>query len=525
MKKLLLLLLLFVSAHMARAQQTNTNLSNGILFDGEPYLAVNPVNKRNFVAAWMGLKLTNGAYRIAIKTRASFDGGNTWSAVNTMPHFGNGFGSADPSMAFDKNGMLYLAYIDYKQMPDSGGIYVARSSNGGLLWDTPSKAFDMYDVPNKRPIDRPWLVVDKSNASNAGTLYITTKPAPWITPPNRNYFKVSTDKGFTWSTIDNVDGGSHLVGNVIAAPMAAPATTANGTFCAVYPSYLASQNLLPAYYLASSTDQGQTFSYNTVYAAVPVANDANFKNGYQLITHPVQSDKMFFVTPDASSGDADIVAFHSNNSGQNWSGPVRVNDDVAGNGKGQDMVWASYNEQGNIVVTWRDRRNAAANGFWNAGYDFFYATSTDNGQTFSANQKLSSQFIAFDSLVAESGNDFMGCVYQADTLYSVWGDTRNNRMNIYFVKTIVSTNTNVGVVMLEGDALQWALYPNPTSGEINLDLSDTMIGAALQIFNAAGKKVQDQKVDHATLKLNLEKLEPGVYFLQIDNSVKRFVKE
>ncbi|MEI7803477.1 MAG: exo-alpha-sialidase, partial [Bacteroidota bacterium] len=466
-----------------------------------------------------------GLYRIAIKTRASFDGGNSWSTVNTLPHFGIGFGSADVSMAFDKNGLLFISYIDYKQAPDSGGIYVARSFNGGLDWDTPSKAFDMYDVANKRPIDRPWLVVDNSNTANSGTLYITTKPAPWISPPNRNYFKVSSDSGYTWTTIANVDGGTHLVGNLIPQPMAAPATTQNGNFCAAYPSYVSSQNPLPAYYLASSSDKGQTFNYTTIIAATVAPLDTNLKSAYRLAANPIDSNKMIFLIPNASNGDVDIMALHSNTGGQTWSSLIRVNDDVIANGKDQDMVWAAYNEQGNLVVTWRDRRNSIANGFWNAGYDFYYATSTDNGQTFSANHKLTSQFVAFDSILTQSGNDIMGCVYNNDTLCTVWGDTRDGKMNIYFAKTIVSTNTTVGKYLLDGKESAWNIFPNPTNNQLTVSVSQEIIGKQMTLFDASGKKIIVSVVNKRTMDLETKDLARGIYFLKIDNEVKQFVKD
>ncbi len=319
MKKILLPFIIVLLTNAMFAQPTNTNISNGNIFDGEPYLAINPANNQNLVTAWMGMKFTNGLFRIAIKTRASFDGGTTWSAVNTMPHMGTAYGSADPSMAFDANGFLYLCYIDYKQNPDSGGIYVSRSADGGLNWDAPSKAFDMYDVANKRPIDRPWLVVDKSSTANAGTLYITTKPAPWIAPPNRPYYKMSSDSGHTWTAIANLDGAGYLTGNSIAAPMAAPVTTIDGKFCAIYPSYVASQNILPCYYFASSNNQGQSFNYNLVYATAPAGADSNLKNGYQLIAHPNDANKLFFVGPVSQNGDADIKALNSTDGGQTWS--------------------------------------------------------------------------------------------------------------------------------------------------------------------------------------------------------------
>jgi hypothetical protein len=525
MNKFLFCLSFLISLHVAKSQTTNTNISNGIVFDGEPYLAINPTNPQNLVAAWMGLKFSGGAFRVAIKTRASFDGGNSWSAVKTLPHFSTSFGSADESMVFDKNGLLYLAYIDYRQLPDSGGIYVARSLNGGLNWDTPSKAFDAYDVPNKRPIDRPWLVVDQSDTPNAGTLYITSKPAPWVFPPNRNYFKASSDGGHNWTPIANVDGGTHLVGNLIAQPMAAPATTRNGKFCAVYPSYVVSQNTLPAFYLASSKNKGQTFDYSTVMAAATMPMDTNFKNGYRLLANPADSNQMAFFLPSMMNGDADILALHSNNGGQTWSSPVRVNDDPVANGKAQDMVWAAYNGQGKLAVTWRDRRDANANGFWNAGYDFYYATSSDNGQTFSKNQKLSSQFVSFDSVLIQSGNDFMSCTYLADTLYTLWGDTRTGRMNIYFSKTIASSNMNVGTILLNGEAAPWEIYPNPTPGDLNISVGTEWLGQEMWVLDMHGRIIQREKILQPVFQVSTARLLPGSYILRIGMETQKFVKE
>jgi hypothetical protein len=234
---------------------------------------------------------------------------------------------------------------------------------------------------------------------------------------------------------------------------------------------------------------------------------------------------MVFLTTDAQAGDADIVSFQSTTSGQTWSGPVRINDDTISNGKLQDMVWGAYNEQGNLAVCWRDRRHATSNGFWNAGYDFYYATSSNNGQTFSVNQKFSSQFIAFDSITAENGNDFMSCVYSADTLYSVWGDTRSGKMNIYFIKTIASNNSTVGITLLQGEDFSWILFPNPTKEELNIAISEKLIGREITVFDALGKQILQMIVTSTKQTIRISDLPSGIYFLRIDKDVKRFVKE
>jgi hypothetical protein len=524
MRKFTLLTMLAL-VFQASIAQTNTNISNSLLFSGEPYLAINPTNNQNLVCAWMSLNFAGGQYQIAIKTRASFDGGNTWNTALSLPHFGTGFGSADVSMAFNKNGVLFLSYIDYKRLPDSGGVYVARSLNGGISWDAPSKVFDMYDVANKRPIDRPWLVVDNTSSNNAGTLYITTKPAPWITPPNRNYFKVSIDSGYTWTNISTIDGGNYLVGNLIAQPMAAPAIMEDGNFCAVYPSFVTSQNILPTYYFAKSSNKGQTFNYSTVIAAQPFPIDTNLKSAYRLIANPINSNQLLFLLPSNINGDADIMALSSTNAGQTWSNMIRVNDDAIGNGKAQDMIWASYNKQGKLVVTWRDRRLANTNGFWNAGYDFYYATSVNNGQTFSPNQKLTSQFIAFDSVITQNGNDAMCNVYEEDTLYSIWGDTRDGKMNIYFSKTIASTNTNVAITMIEGSESQWKIFPNPVNDFISIDVPTIVLKEEILIYDIYGHILAKETINTVPVKMNVQQFSKGIYFIKIGNEVRQFIKE
>ena len=507
------------------AQPVNTNLSNSVTFDGEPYIAINPTNPQNIVAAWMGLRFASGTFKISIITRTSFDGGNTWNTAVTLPHHTTTFGSADVSLAFDKGGLLYISFIDYNEAGGTGGDYIARSFDGGLSWDAATEVTDISEVPGKAPLDRPWLVVDNSNTANSGTLYITSKPAPWVAPPNRNYYKVSTDSGHTWSAIANVDGGTHLIGNSIAAPMAAPATTTNGHFCAVYPSYVSSQNIYPAFYLATSKDKGQTFTYTTVITYLPAALDTNLKGGYHLAANPVDSNKMVMLATDAALGDADIAALSSNDGGQTWTSKVRVNDDSVGNGKAQDMVWGAYNEQGKLAVTWRDRRNSGTNGFWNAGYDFYYATSSDNGQTFSANKLLSSQFIAFDSIIAQNGNDFMSCAYHGDTLYTVWGDTRSGKMNIYFAKTIVSIDSTVSVVQLEGDAPQWRVYPNPVVSVLNVDITAPLKAKEFSVFDATGRRISTSPIISLHFQIATSSWASGTYYLRIGNEIKRVVKQ
>ena len=48
----------------------NQNISNGNIFDGEPYLSINPSNSQHMVVAWMGYLPFS---RVYIKTKVSFN--------------------------------------------------------------------------------------------------------------------------------------------------------------------------------------------------------------------------------------------------------------------------------------------------------------------------------------------------------------------------------------------------------------------------------------------------------------------
>ena len=138
MKKLLLLLSLFTIGFV---HSQNINLSNLTVFEGEPYIAINPTNNQNIVVAWMGYVFGSGT-ALTIKTKKSIDGGQTWSTAVNLPHMSPNFKSADVSIAFDGTGKLFLTYIDYRESPDSGGVYLTKSLNGGTTWTTTVKVIE-----------------------------------------------------------------------------------------------------------------------------------------------------------------------------------------------------------------------------------------------------------------------------------------------------------------------------------------------------------------------------------------------
>ncbi len=528
MKKILFLFIIF-SSYISLAQPNNINLSSSIVFGGEPYLAVNPTNRLNVVVAWMALDVTTN-YRMSIKSKVSFDGGTTWGNPFVQPHFGSNWSSADVSMQFRPNGILYMSYIDFHK-PDVGGVYVTNSSDGGISWSAPTQVWDAAaEDPTKRPLDRPWLAIDNSGTASDGTMYIATKPAPWISPPNRPYLKTSINLGQNWSPYRYVDTTNHLVGNLIAAPMPFPTITADGALCIAYPSYVVSQSPYPKILLAKSYSKGATFQYyDLIVNSIPV-QDTLYKLGYRLIANPIDPNQLAyaFVALGQANGDPDIFVATSNNGGTSWNSPVRVNDDSFGNGKAQDMVWANYDINNKLVVTWRDRRNSSGSGFFQS-CDTYTSVSTDNGAHFSPNVRLSNVTAAFDSILGQSGNDFMSCELSNDTIYAAWGDVRSGKINIYFAKSSDITGAGSGIIPIdETPAELIAFYPNPTTNKLKFKIKKGNFQTLkIVVQNELGEEILSKAIDPtlAESEIDVSRLSTGTYFLCVVNQLQIIQKQ
>ena len=502
----------FVFSLWSNAQ--NKNLSNSFVFDGEPFLAINPSNSQHLVVAWMGWKLNN---IIVIKTRVSFDAGQTWSTINSIPHTISTYQSADPSLAFDNYGNLFLCFIDYTPSPAAGAVYVVKSINGGLNWGTAVEVINANADGSKIPIDRPWMVIDRSGGTNDGNIYITSKPAPWIPAPNRSYFIRSIDGGNTFEPWKYIDTTNFLIGNSIAAPMATPTVSANGTFHALYPSYDTTQSIFPQYILASSTDGGSTITHQSAFIITSTTTDTLPKKGYLLLSNPADVNHLLFTYLGSDNGDLDIFSTESLNAGASWTTPIRVNDDPIANNKMQDLVWADFDNDGDLIVAWRDRRNAS---------DSTYETSSEimgsirwkDSTNFSPNFVITDSSITYNNILAENGNDFMCVQLINDTVYAVWGDTRNGFLNIWLQQIDIATGGS-SIIDLANDISLINIYPNPSKNTINIDLgSNDLQNSSIQLINVLGEVIINQPTIQQKNTIDLSSYPIGNYLIQFNNN-------
>lgn len=505
----------------------NQNISNAYVFDGEPYLSINPLNPQNMVVAWMGYVINNN---ICIKTKTTFDAGHTWSTTHYIPHVNPAYGSADPSLAFDNSGNVFLSYIDYDTGIDSGAVYVVKSSDGGLTWGSPVEVINAHSDTGKYPIDRPWISVDCSGGFNAGNIYITTMPpnvfGP-LSPPYHPYFIVSTDNGNTFNSWQYLDTINWLSGNIIQQPMATNCVSPNGIFHAIYPSYMPSQSLYARYIIASSADAGNSFTYHTVLNSTQGISDTLAKKGYLLCSDHSDANHLVFVYLDIPYGDIDVFLKESFDGGVTWSNAVRVNDDPVANNRMQDLVWASFDNDGDLVVSWRDRRNGTDSTYTTAS-EIWAAVRCKDSTNFSSNFRISDCTVPYDSILAYSGNDFMCIKLDNDTLNAVWGDTRTGKLNIWFqrmdINGIILSRQQISSDNIPGIKI----YPNPAKS--NIIISGKQL-VKVCIFNQSGKIVSVYQNLNEVKKLivNLNHFSRGEYFVQVTSSnsviTKKIIKQ
>ncbi len=511
MKKILLVIsiLLFVTISFGQ----NQNISNGIVFDGEPYLSVNPYNPQHMVVAWMGWVLFN---KIAIKTRVTFDGGSNWSDEVHLSHTVSSYTSADPSIEFDHNGDVFLSYIDFtgfNTFPLDGAVYVCKSGDGGLNWGAPVEVISFDSDPGKLPIDRPWISIDRSGGNNQGNIYITTMNAKGATIGYNPYFISSTDGGNTFNQWRYLDTTNWIAGYFIPQPMPTPCLSSNGTFYAIYPSLAFLQNPLAQFIIATSHDAGNSFTYNSVFESETGVMDSLAKKGYLLRSDPADTSHLAFFYLDTIYGDIDVFMRESFDVGVTWSDATRINDDPVSNNRMQDLVWADFDNDGDLVVSWRDRRNAP-DPTYTTDSEIWGAVRMKDSTNFSDNFRLSNTIVVYDSILAQSGNDFMCVKFVDDTINAVWGDTRTGKLNIWFQRT-TTDGALVSISQIASENIPLvSIFPNPTVSDVTIEGKNIK---EVTVFNQAGifLSTNENLLNSNNLKIDLSALPDGVYLFQI----------
>lgn len=467
----------------------------------EPSIAVNPWHPEVMAIGWRQFDNVASNFRQAGWGYTS-DGGQTWTFPGVIE--GGKFRS-DPVLDFDAEGNFY--YNSLTNDPDYF-CKVFKSNNGGAAWDGGTDAHGG---------DKQWMVIDRSNQAGHGNIY-----AFWS-----NFFSTCSPGFFTRSTNGNesyedctlVDGypywGTLAVGNAGELYIA-------GTFGSI-------DNLVVAKSItARERDSVVTWnqSVSFYFGGAPtgwggvnpggllgqVNIDVDHSNG-------PGRDNVYVLAPvnrPSNNDPCDVMFVRSEDGGLTWSAPVRVNDDASTTNY-QWFGTMSVAPDGRIDAIWLDTRDAPAGSDSSALY---YSFSTDQGKTWSKNEKMSP---LFDSHVGYPNQNKMGDYFDMTSdstgAHLAWANTLNGEQDVYYSRIIPYINsTGIGDMTHASDI---RIFPNPVSH--NLIIGGLTANSWIEISTILGKKVFSQTTSRETCEIDMSAQPAGIYFVKVIDGSGRMV--
>lgn len=349
----------------------------GTLGPCEPSIAISPANPDKIVA---------GA--VLDRVYHSTDGGETWKSAILQSEYGVW---GDPCIVANAKGDFFYFHLSN---PEKNGwsserlldrIVCQKSGDGGESWNTGS--FTGLDHPKDQ--DKEWATANLQNNALYLTwtqfdLYNSTSPDD----STNILFATSANSGDTWSNPLRIN---ELAGNCLdddlAVEGATPTVGPNGE---IYVAWSRGNRI----YFDRSVDSGKSWLQNDKKVVqqkagwnikIPGIGRANAMpvTGCD-ISNGIYNGRIYINYADqkVENENTDIWLVSSDDGGESWSSPIRVNDDSTETH--QFFHWLAVDPvTGYLYVVFYDRRN-----FTDNQTDVYLAYSTDGGKHFT-NVKIS----------------------------------------------------------------------------------------------------------------------------------------
>ena len=379
--------------------------------EAETSLAVDPNDPLHLVAVWWEVTFfTPERWDKRINYGWTRDGGHTWQSrrLETDVY------SSDPAIVADSQGNFYIETI---MVPDPfGPIYIPgikigvfKSTDGGETF------FKTADVAIDDVADKPFMASD----AVTDALYLTWTYIGPKRPANQFqiHFAASLDHGASFTPPRS------LSNKASRGSMAVPVAGLNGEICAIWGGAFDGR-----IWFDRSLDGGQTWQEHDVLVATTIRGGVRGHFGYFFPAIAVDRSagphrgRIYAAWDDRLPADSILLAW-SDDRGDHWSKPTRVNDDAAGNGAIHFHQWVVVDDRGHVHVAFMDERRVSDLPLRGE----YMATSTDGGVTFGPNIRVSdgsyprATFQGDYNQPAAAGNLF----------HAIWADGRFGHNDIF----------------------------------------------------------------------------------------------
>jgi len=360
----------------------------------EPTICINPTNKDEIAAG----SILNWSY-------ISKDGGLTWSKSELKSPYGV---YGDPVVRIDYEGTIFYSHLSnpdnaaYRSESFLDRIVVQRSTDFGNTWNDGTYP----EVRGTHDQDKQWMSIQPGTNHLAMTWTEFDKyGSKEEACKSRILFSNSTDNGESWSQPKAI---SQFEGNCIDDDQ-----TTEGAV----PTYGLGDDLYVAWsydehiYFDKSENGGKTWldedkiiadqpeGWNYVIPGIsrcngmPITGFDHSKGKFRGRIYVNWSDQRNGVT------DTDIWLIYSDDQGESWSKPKKVNDDNSK--RHQFFTWMDIDEKtGYVYIVFYDRRDVRGN-----LTDVYLAYSHDGGLTFKNTKINSKSFTPSDQVFFGDYND------------------------------------------------------------------------------------------------------------------------
>ena len=452
--------------------KVNTDNYYDVSLDGGKTIAV--LNDTIY-AIWQGnlIDTTSNIY-----FTKSIDGGLTFSADLIIFQETDSINHMFPSLAVSQDGNIHIAWTAITNNGADYNVWYTKSIDGGNSFETPIHITtnNASILPN---------IATYNNYVYIFYVYATNYPMADY------YFVRSTNNGDVFDSPIQINDAA-CTGGIEFEGLTSLALDSSGN---IYLAWVDGRraNGNGDIYFAKSTDNGQNFSTNIM------VNDIN-QSG---------ADSIQYIPSIAIGSSNDIyVTFTDKRLGDDWSNNrVYISKSSDGGSTfSTETLLAGHNEtckSHDIIINSNDEINVALNTFANSHWGIWLFVSDDGGNNFSAPVALS------DSLDKEYGEVYMAPGNNAE-VYTLWTDNREGYRNVYFTKTNFETGNDI---IINDD--KYVLYPNPTSGNVQLTMSNEQLGSRVEIVDINGVVVKQFPINSAQFTVDLSKQAKGVYFVKL----------